>query len=103
MPSSVKVVNVFGGIAEENGFIGDDHGLVQYDVYDDEALYVIGYAGSGQMDIISGGNQILCYLKVELLKDKSLNNMCMYNIKLVNSKAKFVKNIYNASLTCYGD
>ena len=64
---------------------------------------MVGYSVSAEMDIISGGNQILCYLKVELLKDISLNNMCMYNIKLVNSKGKYLKNIYNASLTCYDD
>ncbi|RMZ48850.1 hypothetical protein EB821_05410 [Candidatus Marinimicrobia bacterium PRS2] len=95
----VKVVNVFGGIAEENGFIGDHFGIVSYE----DEVFVVGYSVSAEMDIISGGNQILCYLKVELLKDISLNNMCMYNIKLVNSKGKYLKNIYNASLTCYDD
>ena len=54
------------------------------------------------MDIIGGGNQILCYLKVELLKDLSINNMCMSNIRYVNSKGEFLNN-YNSSLTFYGE
>ena len=43
------------------------------------------------------------FIKIELIQDLSLNNMCMSNIRLANSKSKFVKNVYNASLTCYGD
>ena len=47
------------GIAEENGFIGEHFGIVSYE----DEVFVVGYSVSAEMDIISGGNQILCYLK----------------------------------------
>ena len=65
--------------------------------------YVFGKTEEPEMDIEVGGNQILCYLKIELTDDYNIDNMCLKDIVLANSKGQFIKNIYNHTLTCYGD
>ena len=65
--------------------------------------YVFGRIKEPEMDIEVGGNQILCYLKIELPDDYNIDNMCLKDIVLANSKGQFIKNIYNHTLTCYGD
>ena len=54
------------------------------------------------MDIEIGGDQILCHLEIKLLEGYKIDNICIENIRLSNSKGKKI-NIYNSSLTCYGD
>ena len=106
--SGVEILDLFGGIVDENNifhnYVNDEEYIEKFEKIDKKNPgYVFGKIKEPEMDIEVGGNQILCYLKIELPEDYNIDNMCLKDIVLANSKGQFIKNIYNHTLTCYGD